>query len=107
MKFVVWMLNEDRFSNRILYSQSSELKDSALKLRNPNVLRELTKPRTNRIMSIPVLAEKVGVTPGFIYHLINGTSGASPEVAGRISGALSVNRSLLFTAEPGESVSDG
>ena len=73
-------------------------------LRNPQVLRELTKPRSNRVLSVAQLAKKADVSKGFIYQLLNETSGTDPKVAARIAKAAGMRRDALFMPSPGEQV---
>lgn len=59
-----------------------------MKLRNPMLLRALTKPGSAQIISITNLAAHCKVTPGHLYHLISGRREVTPEVAERLSEAM-------------------
>ncbi|MGP4996043.1 helix-turn-helix domain-containing protein [Glutamicibacter ardleyensis] len=56
-----------------------------MKLRNPMLLRSLTKPGEAQIISVTKLAFRCKITPGHIYHLLNGRREVTPEVAQHIS----------------------
>lgn len=56
-----------------------------MKLRNPMVLRALTRPGPSQLISVANLADESDLSTGFIYHLMNGRKEATPEVAGRIT----------------------
>ncbi|MNW55962.1 hypothetical protein D3C74_336570 [compost metagenome] len=56
-----------------------------MKLRNPMLLRAITKPGEAQLISITNLAARCKVTPGHLYHLITGRREVAPEVAQCIS----------------------
>ncbi|WP_426734470.1 hypothetical protein [Glutamicibacter sp. 2E12] len=56
-----------------------------MKLRNPMLLRAITKPGEAQLISITTLAARCAVTPGHLYHLMTGRREVAPEVAQCIS----------------------
>lgn len=59
-----------------------------MKLRNPMLLRALTKPGQAQLISVTKLAARCQVTPGHLYHLITGRREVTNEVAQRLSTAI-------------------
>ncbi|MGP9528435.1 helix-turn-helix domain-containing protein [Glutamicibacter sp. AOP5-A2-18] len=71
-----------------------------MKLRNPQVLRELTKTGTDRRITISQLARKSEVSEGMIYHLLNRRHEVTVPVAQRIASAAGVRYEVLFLCDP-------
>ena len=70
-----------------------------MKLRNPQVLRELTKTGTDRHITVSQLARTSGVSEGMIYHLLNRRHEVTTPVAHRIAKAAGVRFDVLFLCE--------
>lgn len=73
-----------------------------MKLRNPMVLRALTKPGPSQIISVKALAAELRVTPGFLYHILLGRRRATKDMADRLTQVVATELSQQLFESEGE-----